>query len=239
MSPSHAAAALALAVALAPLAALANEDGRQTGRATRGCGTASTCHGVNSGATARIEGPMNLAPGARGTYTLVITSTRTDFTAAGFNIAATGATLAVNGATSRMVSGELTQVSAIPRSGAEVRANFDVVAPSAAGTVTLQAVGNAVDGNRAATNDAWALASLSVAVGAPTDASAPADAVTPTDVPIAGDVGAPADAGPRTEEYDPSASMAYGGCSASPRAGRGGWIAAALLACAALRRRRR
>ena len=113
---------LALTAALYAAPARANEDGRQTDRSMRGCGTASTCHGVNTGASARIEGPMNLMPGARGTYTLVITSTRSDFMNGGFNIAASGATLARTGTVGQLMSGELTHSAPIARSGAEVAA---------------------------------------------------------------------------------------------------------------------
>ena len=111
----------------------------------RGCGTASTCHGVNTGASARIEGPMNLMPGARGTYTLVITSTRSDFMNGGFNIAASGATLARNGTVGQLMSGELTHSAPIARSGAEVRVPFDVVAPATANLIAKFAHGIADD----------------------------------------------------------------------------------------------
>ena len=118
---------LAISAALYAAPARANEDGRQTDRSMRGCGTASTCHGVNPGASARIEGPMTLLPGARGTYTLVITSTRSDFMAGGFNIAAAGATLARNGTVGQLMGGELTHTAPIPRSGAEVRVPFETL----------------------------------------------------------------------------------------------------------------
>lgn len=226
-------AAFALAATLLAPPARANEDGRQTGRAMRGCGTSSTCHGANPGATASIEGPMTLAPGARGTYTLVIRSMNANFATGGFNIAAAGATLAVNGTTSRLVGGELTHTAPIPRSGAEVRVAFDVVAPAAQGTAMIFAVGNATNGMRDQINDAWATTALAVSVATPgTDAGAPTDAGPR-------DAGRPQDAGPRFEQYDPSASMAYGGCSASPRAAHGGWLALALLGAVCARRRSR
>lgn len=238
MSALRAGASLALAATLLAAPARANEDGRQTGRAMRGCGTSSTCHGVNPGATARIEGPMTLAPGARGTYTLVIGSSRTDFRTGGFDIAASGASLAVNGTTSRLVGAELTHAAPVPKTGAEVRVAFDVVAPATPGAAMLFATGNATDGMRNQTNDAWALAMLAVTVGTPgTDAGAPVDAGARPDAGARVDAGRVNDSG--LEAYDPTASMAYGGCSASPRGRRGAWVALALVAIAALRRRAR
>lgn len=219
---------LALSSILCALPAFANEDGRQIDRAMRGCGTAQTCHGVNPGASARIEGPMRLDPGARGTYTLVITSTRSDFVSGGFNIAAAGATLAPNGAGAQLRSGQLTHVASVARTGAEVRVPFDVVAPMTAGAAMIFAAGNAVNGLSTSSNDAWAITALSVAVGAVgADAGAPVDS------------GVAADAGPRTERYDPTASSAYGGCRAAPGRPQGAWAALALLGLAARRRRSR
>lgn len=225
---------LALAGALCTLPAFANDDGRQVDRAMRGCGTSTTCHGVSPGASARIEGPMRLDPGARGTYTLVITSTLGDFAAGGFNIAAAGATLAPNGAVSQLRSGQLTHVAPVARSGAEVRVPFDVVAPMTAGAAMLFAAGNAVNARSNSSNDAWAITSLSVAVGAEG-----VDAGAPVDAGVAADTGVAADAGPRTERYDPTASSAYGGCRAAPGRPRGAWAALALLGLAARRRRSR
>lgn len=230
---------LALAAALYAAPSRANDDGRQTDRAMRGCGTASTCHGVNPGASARIEGPMTLLPGARGTYTLVITSTRSDFMTGGFNIAAAGATLARNGTVGQMMNGELTHTAPIPRSGAEVRVPFDVVAPATAGAAMLFAAGNATNGGRNSANDAWAVAALTVTVGTPmADAGAATDAGAVTDAGAITDTGIAADTGPRIERYDPTASSAYGGCRASPAGARGGGLAALSLLGLTLARRR-
>jgi MYXO-CTERM domain-containing protein len=197
------------------------------------------------GASARIEGPMTLLPGARGTYTLVITSTRSDFMTGGFNIAASGATLARNGTVGQLMSGELTHTAPVARSGAEVRVPFDVVAPATAGNAMLFAAGNATNGGRNAANDAWALAAFAVSIGAaPTDAGAATDASTITDAGAATDAGAitdtgiTADTGPRIERYDPTASSGYGGCRTSPGGARGGGLGALALLGLTLARRR-
>ncbi len=231
---------LALTAALYAAPARANEDGRQVDSAMRGCGTASTCHGVNTGASARIEGPMTLLPGARGTYTLILTSTRSDFMTGGFNIAASGATLARNGNVGQMMSGELTHTAPIARSGAEVRVPFDVVAPATAGAAMLFAAGNTANGQRNSANDAWAITALAVSIGAaPTDAGAATDASAATDAGAVTDAGITADTGPRIERYDPTASSAYGGCRTSPAGARSGMGALSLLGLTLARRRSR
>lgn len=238
---------LAITLALVVLAqgapARANDDGRQTGRAMRGCGTAATCHGVNPGAAVRIEGPMTLTPGARATYTLVITSTRSDFMAGGFNISAAGATLAPGGMLAQLRDMELTHVAPVPRSGAEVRVPFEVTAPMAAGDAMLFAAGNAVNRLNNSSNDAWGVTALTVAVGAAAPDAGVTDAgatdAGAADVATTTDARATADTGPRTERYDPTASSGYGGCRAAPgRVGEAGW-SLALLGLAARRRRSR
>lgn len=210
--------AIVLASTLCALPARANEDGRQVDRSMRGCGTANTCHGTNPGATARIEGPMHLDPGARGAYTLVLSSTRSDFAAGGFNIAASGASLARSGNAAQMRGEQLTHVAPVPRSGDEVRVPFELVAPMTAGSAMLFAAGNTVNQRGTSSNDAWAITAFTVAIG---------------------DAGASGDAGPRTERYDPTASSAYGTCSATPARARGGWLALALVGLATRRRRAR
>lgn len=216
---------LPIAVLLLAGAARANEDGRQTDRSMRGCGTATTCHGTNPGATAQIEGPMRLDPGATATYTLVLRSTRSDFMAGGFNISAAGATIARNGNAAQQRGAELTHAQPVSRSGDAVRVPFDLTAPMTAGAAMIFAAGNTVNGLSTSSNDAWAITSLAVVIG-----DADAGAVT--------DAGATADTGPRTERYDPTASSAYGTCSATPGAARGGWSAMLLLGLAFARRRR-
>lgn len=231
---------LALTAALYAAPARANEDGRQTDRSMRGCGTASTCHGVNTGASARIEGPMNLLPGARGTYTLILTSTRSDFMTGGFNIAASGATLARNGTVGQLMGTELTHTAPIARTGTEVRVPFDVVAPATAGAAMLFAAGNTANGQRNSANDAWAVTALAVSIGAaPTDAGTATDASAATDARTVTDTGITADTGPRIERYDPTASSAYGGCRTSPAGARSGLGALSLLGLTLARRRSR
>jgi len=207
-------------------AAQANNNGSQTGRFAAGC-TGATCHGADPGATATLTGPMTLMAGSRGTYTLTVASSLATFMAAGVDIAAAGAgaSLVTISPSTQLRNGEITHTARLTRSGADVRVQFTLVAPATNGTVTLQALGNAVNGNAMASGDAWARATLPVTItgGAP----APDASVTP-------------DASSGVETYDPSASMAYGGCGVTPRGdGSRAMLAGAAALVVVVRRRRR
>lgn len=231
----HGAWALCL-VALTPTAQ-AHVRGT-TGRSTRGCGAVGSCHGAGAGASATIVGPLAVAPGSRTTYTLTLQSALADFVAGGCDLSASGATLAAAPAQSstRLAGAEIVQSAALARSaGTALEVRFDVIAPSAPGVVTLSAAGNAVNLNQLATGDAWAVASLRVVVGdPPSDAAAPEDGA---DGEGAGD--ADPFAGDAPLAFDASRSMAYGQCATTPGARRGGVEALAVMALAALARRRR
>ncbi len=232
----HAGALLAAALVAAAGAARANNDGRQTGRFAAGCTSGVSCHAMDPGATATLSGPMSLMAGSRGTYTLTVASTLTTFMAAGVDIAVVGAgaSLVTVSPNTQLRMGEITHMGRIARAGANVQVQFTLVAPPTNGTVTLQAVGNATNGDTRTSGDSWARATLPVTItgGAP----APDAAVTPdaaADAPRA-------DGAREYEAYDPSASMAYGGCAATPGAGDAGALlaGAAALGLAARRRRR-
>lgn len=262
MAPPRTALAAALLAALLPATALANRNGSRVGRATTGCGGFG-CHAMNPGASVSIAGPMSVAAGSRSTYTLTIRSTFAGFMAGGLDVAAQGATLAVNPAqTGTRVNGaDLVHNAPIAAAGGAVTVRFDLVAPAAAGTVTLTAAGNAVNLSNSNSGDAWAIAAplaVTVTAGAAPDAAvtpdaavAPdaagtPDAAAPEDAAVTPDAAAPPDVASRpdgdgTEDYDPTGSYAYGRCAASPGAARGtsSLAALALLAAAALRRRGR
>lgn len=237
------AAAAGLAWALSAATALANPDGRIVDRSRTGCGTATTCHGVNPGATASLTGPLTAMPGARGTYSLAINSSLAGFVGGGCDITAPGASIAVNAAQqgTRINGVDLVQNMRLARAaGGPLTIRFDVVAPSAPGTFTIYAAGNATNGALSA-GDAWALASLTVTVaGEPVDGGVTPDAATPTDAAPVDDL--PEPTGDTLVERDPALSEAYGRCSASPSraTGSGAWAFASLAAFAlALRARRR
>lgn len=231
----HAGALLAAALLAAAGAAQANNDGRQTNRFANGCTTGTSCHASNPGATVSLAGPMTLAPGARGTYTLTIASTLAGFASAGLDVSlagTAGGSLATASPGTQVRNGDITHTGAIARAGANVQVQFTLVAPPTAGTVTIQAVGNAVNGDTRNTGDSSARTTLAVTVAG--DGGAPGDASVAPDA-------ARADGSTEFEQYDPSASMAYGGCAASPRVGGAGarWLAAAAAVALVARRRRR
>ena len=222
MSRAAVAPALALALASLPVDAWAYHDGRITGRAATGCGTATSCHGMNSGATAELSGPTSALAGSRQTFTLTLRSTRAGFTAGGLDVVArgpTGTSLAPNASQSgtRVNNGELMMSAPILAAGGAVSVRFDLVAPSVAGVVMLQAAGNAVNLSGDATGDAWAFAALTLNVTAAAgDASVPVD--VPTRDAATADVPAVAgDGGDEFEQFDPTASYGYGCCSTTPR----------------------
>ena len=143
----------------------------------------------------------------------------------GATVGGAGASLVTISPSTQLRNGEITHTARLTRSGADVRVQFTLVAPATNGTVTLQALGNAVNGNAMASGDAWARATLPVTItgGAP----APDASVTP-------------DASSGVETYDPSASMAYGGCGVTPRGdGSRAMLAGAAALVVVVRRRRR
>lgn len=240
----HAGALLAAALLAAAGVAQANNDGRQTNRFVNGCTTGTSCHAPNAGATVSLSGPMTLAPGARGAYTLTVASSLAGFASAGLDVSlagTAGGSLATVSPGTQVRNGDITHTGAIARAGANVQVQFTLVAPPTAGTVTIQAVGNAVNGDTRNTGDSSARTTLAVAVttGAAPDASVTPDGSVAPDASVTPDA-ARADGATEFEQYDPSASMAYGGCAASPRGGAGAWwlAGAAAVALAARRRRR-
>jgi hypothetical protein len=241
--------ALVLAWSLAPRWASAHADGREVNRATVGCGALGNCHGVNAGATATLTGPMTVQAGSRSTYVLTLRSTYPGFVGGGFDVGAlgpAGTSLAVNAAqaNTRINGADLVMNSRFAAVGGAVTVTFDLVTPTA-GAATINAAGNATNGVGSA-GDAWARASLAVAVMPSTtpDAGAQDAGPPPRDAGAAdaahGDVvavDAPASAGGDSglETYDITASYGYGGCRAGPSGVRRGalswaWLLALSLA---------
>lgn len=253
------AAALALA-ALSPLAE-ANPDGRIINRSRTGCGTATTCHLMATGATAAIAGPMRVAPGVRSTYTLTVNSSLATFRQGGCDISVSSGSLAPNAMqTGTRINGvDLVHNLGLARAaGGPLTIRFDVVAPASPGSYTIYAAGNATNGSLVS-GDAWAVTSLAVTVatgdgGTTPDvpvADVPVADVPVADVPVPTDSSTPTDASvgedapPWTADtllpFDPARSEAYGRCSARPGEGStgGAWAFALLGLAAVLRGRRR
>lgn len=207
--------ALAFAVTAATLSATTDASAYSRGttnRSASGClGIIPSCHNdtmsQRNGAMVAIDGPATLAAGERATYTLRIS--RTDMgtlAGAGLDVRASGGGLRPNGTDTRIESCELTHNAVIlpAMAGAgEVRIPFDFIAPASSTTVTLQAAGNAVDGNGSVagmpgqTGDQWGTTSLMVTITGTSDAGGTClpDPVADAGPDASADSGADADAG--------------------------------------------
>ncbi len=125
----------------------------------------------------RIEGPTTAAPNEVVMLRFVIESaTRMQ---AGFNIGSTMGTLATSAPNTRVASGELTQSSTLSRmAGAtSITIPFTWMAPNVTGAQTINAVGNAVNGNGANSGDGWNRAThmITVMAGTPDSGIVPPD----------------------------------------------------------------
>jgi uncharacterized protein (TIGR03382 family) len=214
---------------LITLPAYANSTG-MTGRSGKQGGQTcmSGCHGdaanhpSDLAPTVTLEGPTTLSAGATGNYSLVITGGPA--VNAGMNVAVSNSSAVLNkvGTDLKVMNGELTHTAPKTFSSGEARFDFTMVAPPSAGTVTIYASGNSVNGDHNFTGDHSTPTTLDVQVTAST-----------TD----GGTGNP-DAG--TGSTDPGtdnpngATADSGGCAAA-----GGAPVALLLAVVAARMRRR
>ena len=153
----------AVAVCLVAGSAFANSTGinGRSGKQSVSC-TASGCHGGGSSApTVTLEGPTALTAGQTGQYSLIISGG--PGAKAGMNVAVDGATLTAGSGT-KVVSGELTHSLPQAFSNGSARFDFSLVAPATNGTYKVYAAGNSVNGDKAATGDSHANATLDVVV---------------------------------------------------------------------------
>lgn len=149
-------------------------DARAVGRGVSGFSGQSagmTCAGCHAQAGAApavtLAGPATLRTGETETYSIDIV-TGASMTPVGFDVAASAGTLGTVAQSneSQLISGELTHTSRWPR-GKEVRVQFTLTAPGAAGIVTLFAAGLKSDGSDDSAGDSSAAATLAVTVSAP------------------------------------------------------------------------
>jgi hypothetical protein len=210
-----------LAAGLFSLSAHANAGGKTGFSGKSGTTCVQACHANNASTvatTVTVEGPATLAAGSTGDYTLIIQGGPA--VKAGMNVAVSnnGGTLNVVGSDLKVdtANGELTHTAAKAFSNNEVRFDFKLVAPASAGTVTLFATGNSVNGDNGLTGDNSASTTKPIQV---TSGS--------TGNPDAGipDGGTGGDGGEKEDD---------GGCSAA-----GGAPMVLLLALVAARMRRR
>jgi MYXO-CTERM domain-containing protein len=148
---------MSLLFLLATSPAFAYSAGK-TGSTTSGCGA---CHGATASASTTATFGATVAtaePGEVLVLTMRIANSGSATSGAGLDVAASGGTL-VAGSNTRVTGGEVTHSATTAMSGGAVTFNFSWRAPTAEGTYTVRGAGNAVNGDRASSGDAWALAS--------------------------------------------------------------------------------
>ncbi len=150
-------------------------SGGQTGRTVSGCGGGG-CHGQKSSETTvnipTVTGSsINVEPGAK--IDLFIIVGHSSKTAAGFNLKISDAnnrnagTITAGDGSRLAGGGELTHRSPKAMESGQARWDFSWTAPTTAGTYTLRAVGNAINGDGSANaDDLWnALEPITINVG--------------------------------------------------------------------------
>ena len=156
-----------------PAQAYASIDG--INKAGTSCGG---CHGAASTAvTTTLSGPLTLSPGATGTFTALISPTVAGGpvgVGAGINVALAGLAGAALGTTltdtnTKIVSSQLEHTNGAlatppPTNRGDWSYDFKVTAPLSLGTILINAVMNAFDGDGTEDGDLWAKVQFSVQV---------------------------------------------------------------------------
>jgi hypothetical protein len=137
------------------------------------------CHAGGTAPTVALDGPATVAPGTMATYTFTVTG---NSVAAGLDVAVTGGQLSVDSAQgARIQGGEVVHNARKNYVDGSASWTFTFTAPSSAGTVTMFAAGNNVNGNDNSVGDRAAATQLMINVAAAVDTPTPSP--TPT-VPI-------------------------------------------------------
>jgi len=139
-----------------------------TGYSGKSGSTCSNCHSGGAAPTVAISGPTSASPGSVSNYTFTITGgAMTSSTAAGrggaCDIASSAGTLGA-GSGDQLSSSEVVGGATVP-SGTAVSFPFTWMAPATAGTYTLYAAGNSVNGNAGTSGDGVSATTLTVTVG--------------------------------------------------------------------------
>ena len=160
-------AAGVLTVCLLSDSALANPNGIN-GHSGKSNVTCTACHmGGAAVPTVEISGPATLVAGETGQYTFIIRGGPAVVGGAGIAVSSSAATLApAAGSGLRGQSGELTQSAPKAFSNGEVRFDFTMKAPSAAGTVSLFGAGNSANNSGGNTGDGVATTKKDVTITA-------------------------------------------------------------------------
>ena len=132
---------------------------------TNGGMTCNACHGGGQAPVVTLSGPTSVVLGSTHAYVLTVQSTNPDAQAhAGLNVSATGGTLAVGGADTQVMEGEITHSQPKANTANGVASfTFQWTAPLQAGTVTLYGAGNSVELNGYPGGDYPALDNLTIA----------------------------------------------------------------------------
>ncbi len=136
---------------------------------TNGGMTCNACHGGGQTPVVTLSGPTSVVLGSTHAYVLTVQSTNPDAQAhAGLNVSATGGTLAVGGADTQVMEGEITHSQPKANTANGVASfTFQWTAPLQPGTVTLYGAGNSVELNGYPGGDYPALDNLTITVEPP------------------------------------------------------------------------
>lgn len=154
--------AVLLLASLHPQAAQANSRGK-TGSSVSGCGG---CHGNNASASTSVAFSVpSLSVVAGDTLPVDFEVAHAALGGAGLNVSASCGQL-VAGARTQLSANEITHTGTEAMAGGAFTFSFSWTAPASPGTCTLYGAGNAVDGNRGDSGDAWNTTSIQITVTA-------------------------------------------------------------------------
>lgn len=164
MPPFRLQICLGLALAALPLPVSAYPIGENTFSGATANRTCTWCHAAGAAVpTIAIDGPVELAPGATGRYTVTITGGPA--VKAGVDVAVTAAGAVLGAGTGTKVqSKEVTQTSPTPFTEGSVEYDFTVTAPTATGPFTIYAAGLSSDGLNTSSGDGTAATTWNVNV---------------------------------------------------------------------------
>jgi hypothetical protein len=203
-----------LLIAVTPARALGFSTGITTTQfGATGC---NQCHSGGTTPTVTLAGPTTVAPASTNEYTLQIFQTGSQ-SKAGLNVSSLSGKLATGGANSaktQVLSGtggraEVTHTSPKAAVGGVVTFSFLWTAPASFSSVTLNAWGNAVNGNGTNSGDAASFDSLVILAGtpnAPTNTATSTTTGTPSQTPTKTLTATPAATGTQTPTQSATAT---------------------------------
>ncbi|ATB31653.1 MXAN_6652 family MXYO-CTERM-anchored protein [Melittangium boletus] len=153
----------AMSLSLLSTPALANTAGI-TGMSNKSSGqSCNSCHLGASAPTVTLSGPTELAPGAKGEYTLTIRGGAA--VVGGMNVAVDNTTAVLQpGTGSQKLGAEITHDGPQAFKDGELRFSFSLVAPTTPGTVKIYGAGNSANNNGSSDGDRGSSTTLDVTV---------------------------------------------------------------------------